>query len=358
MAVEQDTLLTVFKTLGLNEYKAAFEQAAEANRKVAREEKKRDQESPVSGSAASLASRALRVGGALKQAAEALFFFREAIQTVGDAMTASLRPFAQQEQAFFRMNLVLRNLGREGEIGGLVDFNRQLSVMSGNTSASLAGLTALLVQFGLTDAEIRRTTPVLLDWSRAVGIDATRAADILGSALRNEKDAIQRYGVDIDLTRSRSEKLNQALEQLSARFRGGAQASAGTLLGSLERVNNALEETQARFNRLGGTIVTGLFAPLLGQLASLNALLDVFNAGLERLGVIPPLGGQAAGIGGANAAAINQGATEATQQEIAANTKKTADSLGNFGRFVIGGGVSAQAALNIRGLNAALRAGR
>lgn len=298
----------------------------------------------------------LQVGNALKQGAEALFFFSQAMQIVTNALASSLQPFLQQEQAIFRMNLVLRNLGRGGEVERLVSFNREMAAMSGNTTASLSGLTALLVQFNLTEEEIRRATPVILDWSRAVGIESTRAADILGSALRNEKDAIQRYGVDIDLTRSRSEKLNQALEQLEARFKGGAQAAEGTLAGSLERTRNLLDEITASVNRASGAFLQTWLIPLRAQLQDFLALVNLINKTLERLGLLPPVAASAARIPGG---AANAGlATEATAAQTAANTKKTADALGNFGRFVIGGGAAAQGALNIRGLNSALRAGR
>jgi hypothetical protein len=63
------------------------------------------------------------------------------------------------------------------------------------------------------------------------------------------------------------------------------------------------------------------------------------------------------------AARVGQGrgelfATEGTLSEVAENTRQTARGVGQLGRFLIGGGAAAQGSLNIRGLNAALRAGR
>jgi hypothetical protein len=352
LATITDQLITVFKAVGADEYRRALDQAAESAKKLAREEKKKEQETPVGPQAARIANLAVKIG-ALSLAYQGL---RQVLADVAQVASAPIRAFAEQESAVFRMQLVLRNLGRASEVAGLDAFNRQLASTTGQTTQALSQLTALLTQFNLTDEEIRRSTPVLIDWATAVGIDLPRAADILGSALRNEKDAIQRYGVDIDLTRSRSEKLNQALEQLQARFRGGAEAAQGTLIGSLTRLNNSFQELLATMGRLFGPPLVAIIRFLTASIEGWTLAFKAILATLERIGIISPVGAAAERVGGANASALrgDPAADSANLEEIKRNTKQTADALV---KQVLGGTLPG-GALNIRGLNAALRAAR
>ena len=352
MATFRDTLETVFRATGADEYRRALDSAAASATKLATTERAQVQTAPARTSA--IATLGVRIG-ALSLAYQGL---RQVLSDVGQAVEASIRPFADQEQAFFRMNLVLGNLGRAAEIPGLHDFNRQMATLSGETSTAIASLTAMLASFGLAESELRRATPVILDWSRATGIDAPRAADILASALRNEEEAIQRFGVDIDITQTRAQKLDDALKQLSARFRGGAEAAQGTLIGSLTRLKNSFEELVATVGRLFGPLLTGAIQLLTSAIEGWTLAFKAIVGFLERAGIIAPLGNAAAGVGGGATAAALKGDPAADSQNLARIEKNTKQMVDSIARQVLGGGGLAAGALNIRGLNAALRATR
>lgn len=329
---------TVFDVVGAGEYTRAFKQAEDANRKLAVEEKKRDEDSPVSGRAARVGNLLIgvrRFADTFNEVSEALQRVAGFFRPVIDAANASADAFARQEASLFRVGLILRNLGRAGEIEPLTRFNQQMARLSGSTTEAVTELTALLATANLTQQEILRATPILIDFAAAAGIDVTRASEILTSALRGERDALQRYGADVDLAKDRAGRLADALSGLEARFRGAAAASTNLLSGSLTRLANAWNEVLASIGRVFGPALTHLVNAITANLLLASRALQQIAGILERVGILAPLSVNTEGIGGAGAAALGQGAEQTRLlREIAGNTKDLDDRLV---RRVLGG---------------------
>jgi hypothetical protein len=347
VATVTDELETAIRMTGLPQYAAGMDKAAASVQKLWQIEKRREDDQERRSAAfqsneGGFLGLGKGIGGLL-----AIDLAANSVERLTRAVQASIRPFAEQEQSIFRMQLVLRNLGRAAEIPALEEFNRQQAEISGQSTRSLSALTALLTQFNLTRDQIQKATPVLIDWSRAVGITLPEAADILGSALRNEKDAIQRYGVDIDLTKTQAQKLDQALKQLNERFAGGAAAQKGTLSGSLTAIAASFEELTAAAGRLFGSSLTTVVNLVNEGIQSLTRLIQEFNKFLEARGILAPLGAATANIGRGD-----KPATEKTQQRVATAVEGLNDK---FVQRVLGGpGNVASRAVTLRDARMAL----
>jgi hypothetical protein len=339
--------------LGIDEYRRAFDQAAEANKKLEREEKKRDQGRPVGARATSLAQLSLQAGAAFAAFELVASGLERAGQTLANLVLPSVEAFSRQQDSLIQMEILFRNLGRATDIAPLSQFNRDLQETSGQTTAALAGLTAMLARFKFTRAEIERTTPVLLDFAAATGIELTRATDIVAAALRGEKDALQTFGVDLTVTGNRARDLNEILRQLEERYRGGVAVAIRTQSGALRDLSNSFEELKASSGRALEPFVVNLANAAAEVNRAISDFVN-FNLGLlESLGLRAPATAAARNLGGGSRA---QPATEDTAKQIAANTAKQTGAIEALLRS--GGGPLARGALNIRGLNAALRSAR
>lgn len=348
MATITDTLRTTFDVLGIDEYRRAFDQAAEANRKLEREEKKREKDAPVGNRPRTFAQLAFQIGGAFAAFDLVAGGLERAGSAIANLIVPAVEAFGRQQDALVQMEILFRNLGRAAEIEGITDFNRNLQAMSGQTTAALASLTAMLLRFKFTREELQRTTPVLLDFAAATGIELPRAADLLGSVLRGEQDAIQAFGVNVDLTKSRAEILNTALTQLEERYRGGVAVAIRTQSGALRDLAYSFDELKAAAGR-------GL-EPFVVNLSNAAAEVNRSITDFIKLHTDLLLPSPAAAAQGLGAGSPSGPATEATAQKIAQNTKMQGQAIDAL--LKSGGGPLARGAINIRGLNAALKAVR
>lgn len=278
MATITDSLETVLKLTGGPQYAAGMKQAATSVQNLATQQKKLSGGSPGGGgggggfslagmAAGGFPGGAKAAGGAaggLGNIAGMAGLLRggalvAGITATAVAIRAAMQPFVEFEQAAFRMQVVFKNIGRAAEIPAMEQFSRLMASVTGNTQAATLALTAILAESQFTEQQIKRAIPTLSDFAAATGLDLAQAADIVTAATRGERDALQRYGVDVGLAGTKTELLNKALSGLEARFKGAAEAAANTLPGALTRLNNSFNELLVSMNRLfSGALVAAI----------------------------------------------------------------------------------------------------
>lgn len=101
--------------------------------------------------------------------------------------------------------------------------------------SSQAQLQAYLGQTEITEDLMKAT----LDFASAMKVDLKTAADLVGKTVGSSTNALGRYGIEIDGTATKAEKLAAVQEALNNRFGGQAEAAAGGL-GAIEQMKNAL----------------------------------------------------------------------------------------------------------------------
>lgn len=163
-----------------------------------------------------------------------------------------------QERAETKLRAAIMATGREYEINlnSMKEFASGLQNITTFGDEAILSAQAMLQQLANLDQEgLQRVTPAVLDFSAAMGIDLETAATLVGKSLSSSTNALTRYGIEIDMSASESEKLVQITESMTEKFGGMSQALATTAFGVKEQLGNAIGDLK---EALGKTIAEGM----------------------------------------------------------------------------------------------------
>jgi hypothetical protein len=113
---------------------------------------------------------------------------------------------------------------------------------------------AFLAQMGLTEKQIERIVPRILDFAQAKGIDLKIAADLVAKSIGSETNALSRYGIQIEGAAGSQERLESAFSALDDKFKGQAEAAL-TGAGALKQLSNTWGDLK---ERVGGFIAKAI----------------------------------------------------------------------------------------------------
>jgi len=125
----------------------------------------------------------------------------------------------------------------------------------------------------------KELTQATLDFAAAMKVDLKTASRLVGQSIGSQTNALTRYGIQIDTSATKSEKLAAITKGLSGQF-GGQAAAAAQGLGSLEQFSNAFGDL---FEVIGKALapVIGFFTKQLTSLAVNLQENDGFIRGLN-----------------------------------------------------------------------------
>lgn len=206
------------------------------------------------------ASLLLRIKTAGEEALDKLSSSFGAIATAGAAafglisaaIVKSIGEYAESEKATNALTRAMVNNGI---------YTTQLSAAYEEYAKALANASLFTddqivqaqTQFTLQAKGIQLTeesTRAILDFAQAQGIDAAQAANLVGKAVGTSNNALARYGIEVNATASKSEKMAQVLAGLNSKFGGQAEAATSGL-GSLKMLSKAVGEL---FENLGARL--------------------------------------------------------------------------------------------------------
>jgi len=111
-------------------------------------------------------------------------------------------------------------------------------------------LTAYLGQTEVTEDLLKAT----LDFASGMKVDLKTAADLVGKSIGSSTNALSRYGIAVDTSMTKSEKLAAVTEAMNSRFGGQAEAAAMGV-GALDQMSNSLGDVME--------VVGQAFAPMI-----------------------------------------------------------------------------------------------
>jgi hypothetical protein len=228
---------------------------AETNR-ARRDFKKFDRQiDKTAKTAKSFASKAADVGRQLLPlglaggvVAGAIGGFRALSRTI----TNSLNVFAEQEQAEASLQAAIEATGKKASISAdaLIDYAGELQKVTLFGDEATIAATGVLQSLADLDQEgLQQILPGLQDFSTALGVDLQTAASLIGKTLGSSTNALSRYGIVIDATASKSDKLSEITTQLEEKFGGASEAAANTATGAMTQLQNAIGDLQEESGR-------------------------------------------------------------------------------------------------------------
>lgn len=139
----------------------------------------------------------------------------------------------------------------------------------------------------------KELTLAIADFAAAQGIDLASAANLVGKSIGTGTNALTRYGIEVDTTATKQEKMSKIMEQLNARFGGQAEAAASGTTGSITKLKEAFGDLQEvigeRFAPIIKTVADRLtsFLQFIQQNKALSDfLVSVIAAGAALTGIV------------------------------------------------------------------------
>lgn len=199
---------------------------------------------------------------------------------------------------------------------------------------AIVGAQALLVQFGLTESQIKTLTPLIVDLSVQTGVSLRDAALSVAKGVDGSAKSLKGLGINVDETALKTDGFAATVSALSSTVGGFAEKQGATFSGSLERLRNNLGDLREGI----GSGAANVFQPLAdgaGKAAGFLSRLDSVSNGAA--GSIAAIGG----IGLATASQLSLFAGQAIKLRDAFTTVTqvgdvTTRSFTNLGKGLAG----------------------
>ncbi|HEA21480.1 MAG TPA: hypothetical protein ENH87_11230 [Pricia antarctica] len=178
----------------------------------------------------------------------------------------ALKAFGLQEEQENKLTAALKNVKGATEEGAqeLIRYAGALEKTTRFGDEEIISAQAMLATFQLNEKQIAAITPRLLDMAEAsrkstgAQVDLQTIAIALGKGFTGQAGQLSRYGVVLDKQAIKTEGFNGILKSLDNNFKGIAEASAQTFIGSIDQLKNTF-----------GTLLEAVGKVLAGPLSKL-----------------------------------------------------------------------------------------
>jgi hypothetical protein len=184
---------------------------------------------------------------------------------VGASIGRNIKAFAEQEESVLRLGL---QFGSQAS-GPLAQYASSLQKV---TRFGDESINSVMAQFGAYGANIEQTralTQATLDLAEGQQMDLNSAALLVAKSFGSSTNALQRYGITIDSSSSKQEKINQIITQSEKKY-GGLAKLLGKMAGSeVKQLEMAFGDFR---ERLGEVLSAGLRPLIQGLTRFIEAL--------------------------------------------------------------------------------------
>lgn len=189
----------------------------------------------------------------------------------------SVKAFQEAEKnALILRSAVSVNGGLQADFDDLIRQSEELQKITIFSDDAVQKAQTAALQFGLTKDQVKALIPVVADFASATGQDLQSALDGVLQGVNGMGRGLKIYGVGIDETQSKTERLEDITGQLTKKFEYQAEAVGNTASGAAAKYANEIDNLQ---ESLGSRL-----APVLNQVR--GVLLETTEALLETVGLI------------------------------------------------------------------------
>ena len=177
----------------------------------------------------------------------------------------------------------------------LRDLAGDLQKVTAADGDAIVGAESLLVQFGLTEDQVKKITPLVVDLSRKLGIDLDAAAKMVGKSVGGSAGALKKAGIEVDATRIKTDAYAATVDALSGSVGGFAKNEGKTFAGQIEILKNNLGDLGESVGKGAAGVFGDLAKGANGFIGTLNDINPAIGDSVGRLGAIGGIAATAVG---------------------------------------------------------------
>lgn len=258
---------------------------------------------------------------------------------VGTGLFKAAKASEDAQKSLLKLENTIANMPKlAGEnADAFVDLATAIQKKTAADADQIIEAEAMLGTFQLTGDEIRKVTPLVVDYARKFGVDLVGASIQVGKALDGQIGALRRNGVSIDEVAYKADKFGAVTEALRQQVGGFAEAEGKTFAGQMESLKNQLGDVVEGI----GSGVVPVLEDLLGPLkAAAAGFADLDPAVQKSIGTFATWGTVAVGAVGSLSFAAGQFA-KMRDRFTKVDATTGVRSLNGFGKAATVAGVAA-----------------
>lgn len=160
--------------------------------------------------------------------------------------------------------------GRQGVTDSLINQAQELQKTTLFGDEDTINAMANLAAFVKNEEAIRNLIPVVQDMATAMKMDLASATTLVGKTIGSSTNALKRYGIDIKGVAGSNERAASAVQALSDKFGGQAEAAAKVGLGPWKQLQNMIGDFVEDIGKL--------FMPAIQKIS--GAIIKAFPTGM------------------------------------------------------------------------------
>lgn len=269
------------------------------------------------------------------------------------ALYKASQMFEDAEQNQRKFDNSIKNSSQTFRNGGkdLSEYAQSLQQITTADGDAVVGMQSVLVQFGLTEDQIKTLTPLVVDLSQKMGVGLDDAAKAVGKSVDGSTGGLRRYGISIDESAAKTDAFGATVDGLRETVGGFAEAEAKTFNGQIEILKNNLGDIGESVGQGAVDVFGGIASAVSGAAAGLKDANPELAATAGRVAAIASL--TAGGLGGL---AVVVGQVSKVRDAFTMLGDNGERQLTRIGRVASGIGIAGAAIASVYALDAALTA--
>jgi len=211
--------------------------------------------------------------------------------------------FESHQQAEMRLQNTMSNTPKlaGANIQAFLDQAHALQQTTEASDVQIETGQALLGQFNLTQDQVLKLTPLVVDLSQKMGVGLDAAAKAVGKSVDGSSTALKRYGIIIDPAKEKTDAFGATVDGLRSTVGGFAEQQGATFQGRLIEIKNQLGDIEAGVGKGAAQAFEDMLKPVQGVSDAFGHL----DGGTQSLiGEIAAFGGVALIVTGATSVII------------------------------------------------------
>jgi len=183
----------------------------------------------------------------------------------------AIKAIDESEQAEAKLRNALRLTGKETDanVESLKEYaSERQKVTTFDDEASVNAMAMVQQLSNLSVIQLQKILPGMQDFASAWGMSLEQVGQLTGKTLSSTTNAFGRYGLQLDSTMTKQQKLAKINEFFAAKFGGTAEAMAEKGLGPLKQLKNMAGDMLEKFG--------SILLPFLNNLMK-NFLMPIIN---------------------------------------------------------------------------------